>query len=193
MGGKGSGGHGRIHEPKVLVDDGRELWVRQHGESRQAFEAFAIYRDLSVSRSQRLVAEKLGKSQQLMGRWGVLWSWTRRADAWDAYLDAEARRETVREVIDMQKRQINIAEAMQVAGGEVIIRLATRLQAGDKGVKLSTNEARKLIDVGVRIERLNRGEPGEINEERVINVEDATDEQLERIARGEKASKVLKP
>jgi len=43
-------------------------WFRQKGESRKAYEAFAVYRDLGAARSQAKVAEQLGKSLELMKR-----------------------------------------------------------------------------------------------------------------------------
>ena len=46
-----------------------ELWERQDGETAQAFQAFAEYRDMGAERSLAKVAQKLGKSKPLMERW----------------------------------------------------------------------------------------------------------------------------
>lgn len=52
--------------PNRTKDD---LWERQPGESAQAYEAFAIYRDMGSNRSLRVVAEQLSKSDTLIKRW----------------------------------------------------------------------------------------------------------------------------
>ena len=44
-------------------------WDRQPGETRQAFEAFRIYRDQLSERSTVKVAKELGKSTALIHRW----------------------------------------------------------------------------------------------------------------------------
>jgi len=49
--------------PNRTKDD---LWERQPGESAQAYEAFAIYRDMGSNRSLRVVAEQLSKSDTLI-------------------------------------------------------------------------------------------------------------------------------
>ena len=69
-----------------------ERWERQDGESAQAFEGFALYRDMGAERSLAKVAQKLGKSKALMERWSVRWQWGQRAEAWDAEFDRMVRR-----------------------------------------------------------------------------------------------------
>ena len=54
--------------PNRTKDD---LWERQPGESAQAYEAFAIYRDMGSNRSLRVVAEQLSKSDTLIKRWST--------------------------------------------------------------------------------------------------------------------------
>ena len=38
-----------------------EVWERQEGETAQAFQAFAAYRDMGAERSLAKVAQKVGK------------------------------------------------------------------------------------------------------------------------------------
>ena len=52
-----------------MSKDREEIWERQPGESAQAFEAFKIYRDLGLKRSNQEVCKQLSKSRQLISRW----------------------------------------------------------------------------------------------------------------------------
>jgi hypothetical protein len=68
-------------------------WEMQEGESAQAFEAFAIYRDMRADRSLSRVGQKLGKSGGLIERWSSENSWQERVLAYDQYLDRREREE----------------------------------------------------------------------------------------------------
>ena len=72
-------------------------WDRQPNESPQAFEAFAIYRDMAYRRSLAAVAWKLSKSKTLLSRWSSAHGWVKRVAAWDAYNDRETRNELEQE------------------------------------------------------------------------------------------------
>ena len=58
-------------------------WGRLQNETEEAFEAFVLYRDMPVPRTQAAVAEQLGKSRSLISRWSAKHQWVRRADAAD--------------------------------------------------------------------------------------------------------------
>src|SRR5438445_12186926 len=66
-------------------------WDRQHGESRKAFEAFVIYRDLPGTRSSLAVAQKLACRRQTTQKWSASNDWYNRAPAWDQHQDQIAR------------------------------------------------------------------------------------------------------
>ena len=66
-------------------------WDRQPDESMQAFEAFAIYRDMAYERSLAAAAWKLRKTKKLLERWSAAHGWVKRVAAWDAYNDRESR------------------------------------------------------------------------------------------------------
>jgi hypothetical protein len=60
--------------------DGIEPWSRQSGESKQAFEAWLIYRDLGFRGTYTKVGEQLGKSVGLIERWALpSMAWKRRS------------------------------------------------------------------------------------------------------------------
>ena len=57
-------------------------WDRQADESPQAFEAFAIYRDMAYQRSLAAAGWKLHKSKKLLERWSAAHGWVKRVAAW---------------------------------------------------------------------------------------------------------------
>ena len=97
-----------------------EIWEKQTGESVHAFEAFAIYRDLGISRSFSKVCEQLGKSNTLMCRWSSRWQWVARCAAYDSYLDRQRRKVQEREIIEAKNRYVALSRG-------VLSKLATRL------------------------------------------------------------------
>lgn len=131
-------------------------WLRQPYESKQAYEAFTLYRDMGFKRSQVAVAAKLGKSTTLIARWGSLWHWMRRVNAWDDHLDYEATQAAFEEIVEMRKRHINIATALQVKGFQDFDKLDPN--------ELKPSERLNYIQEGVKLERISRGEPSEIQE-----------------------------
>jgi len=134
-------------------DTNLEPWERQKGESRQAFQAFAIYRDMGAARSLQKVAQQLSKSLALMKRWSEKWSWVARAAAWDAELDRRAREAQEKARAEMAERHIKEAMLFQQ---KVVERLKT-LEPDE----LSPSDLAKWFDIAVKVERLARGEPTE--------------------------------
>lgn len=96
--------------PNRTKDD---LWERQPGESAQAYEAFAIYRDMGSNRSLRVVAEQLSKSDTLIKRWSREKKWGERCRAYDNHFDDVARQEALRKYKKMRTRHIGIALQLQ--------------------------------------------------------------------------------
>lgn len=137
-------------------------------ESKEAFEAFAKYRDMGAGRSIRVVAEELGKSETLLNRWSSKHSWSRRAHSFDAELDRQKRLADLHEVGKMQRRQTRLALDMQDLGAIEIAKMLK--QARSRKKKRGDVDDRtilKLIEAGSKLERLNRGEPGEIVQSQV--------------------------
>lgn len=80
-----------------MIDDlAPKPWERQPSETRRAFYAFTLYRDLGPLRSGAKVREQLGISLRQVEKWSALNNWVERSNAYDAYND-ELRRERYRE------------------------------------------------------------------------------------------------
>jgi hypothetical protein len=88
-------------------------WERQDSESDRSFEAFEAYRQMGLARSLTKVAEKLGKSLQLIDRWALRDQWKMRVLAWDRH---EARLTNERVILgtaSMRERMTVLAMQMQ--------------------------------------------------------------------------------
>jgi hypothetical protein len=59
-------------------------WMRQKGESWQAFEAFACYRDFGPTRTHAKVGQAVGKHRSTLEEWSTKWMWVDRAASFDA-------------------------------------------------------------------------------------------------------------
>ena len=136
---------------------------KKKDESAEAFEAFTMYRDLGVGRSIRIVAEELSKSETLLNRWSSKHTWRRRAHSWDAELDRRKRHADVQELEKMRRRQIRLSLRMQEVGTIELEKMLKEVQKTKvKRSKIDERTILKLIEQGTKLERLNRGEPGEI-------------------------------
>ena len=73
-----------------------KAWERQPNESAKAFEAFKTYLEMGDERSYRKVAQKLNKSDTIIGRWGRDWNWQERIREYDNYVQAETDKKLVK-------------------------------------------------------------------------------------------------
>lgn len=106
----------------------RAPWERQFGESRKAFAAFAIYRDLGDSRTIASVRKQGGKTPRLYERWSIRWEWQSRVNAWQAELDGITRKVQQQEWAEMARRQAQQAIATQQLALNPIAAVLRRVQ-----------------------------------------------------------------
>ena len=92
------------------MSDGERLpWERQFGESRQAFKAFAFYRDMGDERGLRLAAERMERNRRLLDRWSSKWSWVSRVEAYEDYLDEIQRKVNEAAIIEAKEQHAALA------------------------------------------------------------------------------------
>ena len=150
------------------------VWLQQDDETNASYAAFCIYRDMGVRRSLRqtcktyyeladLPARTDGRVTQISS-WSQSFDWVERAWAYTAHLDRMARIEAVEAAKQMGRRHAAIASV-------AIAKAAERINALE-ATKLSTREAVALLDLGVKVERMARGQSAEDDE--------ATDDTAER-------------
>ena len=133
-------------------------WELMEGETAKPFEAFCIYRDMGTQRSVRKVAEKLSKSDTLIARWSTTYDWVKRATAWDAEQDRIARQAQVDEIVKMRKRHAKLA-------CDMLAKAAAALEVLPPG-EVKAGDVSRMVDVASKLERLSRGDVGDVIEER---------------------------
>ena len=135
-----------------------ELLERLPQESMKAYAAFCAYRDLGPDRSMAKAGEVLGKSQGLMEGWSAAYDWVKRATAWDDEQDRVARKAQMDEIKKMRVRHAKIAQ-------KALDKVSAALDKVNPDAMTNADMAR-LMDVASKLERLSRGDVGEVVEER---------------------------
>lgn len=133
-------------------------WERQERETNKQFEAFCLYRDMGVDRSQPKVAEQLSKSRQLIGRWSAANNWVERCSEWDSEQDRLNRIKQQKEIANMRVRHANAAYSLVGKGLKALQQLDIK--------DMSAADILKFINEGAKLERISRGDIGEVVEER---------------------------
>lgn len=135
-----------------------EIWGRLPEESAKAYEAFCAYRDLGPSRSIPKAGEIVGKGKGTLEPWSSKYNWPERAAAWDAEQDRIARKAQLDEIIKMRKRHAKIAE-------RALEKVSAALETINTD-EMSNSDIARLMEVSSKLERLSRGDVGEVIEER---------------------------
>ncbi|WP_328902302.1 hypothetical protein OHR86_22435 [Streptomyces sp. NBC_00441] len=147
-------------------------WERRDGETEPAFEAFRVYRDMGAVRTTRGVAQVLGKSAQLIGRWSSTHDWVARARAFDNQRDAEHLDATAEQEAELLSRLLDSAELMRHRAHQVLasaedispalavrmLEAAAKILATRRGIKTDEPDHQATVDVvALATELMNRG------------------------------------
>lgn len=142
-------------------------WERQENESQEQYDLFCIYRDMkaqSVDKKRTLerVQEQCGKSESWITKLSSRFNWKERAEAWDAELDRialeETKKEMLKEIRQMRKRQAEAGKFMQIKAIKALSRIPEE--------EIKPGDISRLVDIGSKLERLARGDVGDVIEER---------------------------
>lgn len=147
-------------------------WDRQPEESVQQYERFCAYRDMKYQaddpgrilsageklalghrtgqRSLRRLADQMGCSRQSLEVLSTRFHWKSRAEAYDLDVEARIRAENEAVLFKMRKVHADLARSMltKAARGLLLIQEDS----------LDAASVARLVDVGVKVERLSRGE-----------------------------------
>ena len=135
-----------------------EPWERQPEETTKAFEAFRVYRDLGAERSIAKAGKQLGKNRVTLEGWSSKFNWVERVAAWDAEQDRIARQEQAKAIKAMRNRHAGIAKAMIVKAGRALQKIPED--------EIKPGDISRMIEVAAKLERISRGDVGEVIEER---------------------------
>jgi hypothetical protein len=151
--------------------DQERPWARKHKlntstgkktiESTPAFAAFRAYCIMGSKRSLRLVARGLGKSQQLLSRWSVAWSWQERVRAYDDFAAVEETAAFIQERRSMARRQAQLGVLGQNIAATSLLAIQEQLKVAGQQRPLKVHEVMRLLDVSAKLERISRGENDE--------------------------------
>lgn len=135
-----------------------EPWERQPEETPKAFQAFCEYRDMGLERSLNKLVQKLHKNRTTLGEWSGKYNWVERCAAWDAEQDRIARQEQIKAIKAMRNRHAGMAKAMIVKAGRALNRIPDD--------EIRPSDISRMIEVASKLERISRGDVGEVIEER---------------------------
>ena len=157
---------------KKNANSAGELWERMPGESVKNYEYFCAYRDMryipaanpddvpkldfSRVRSIRRIAEQLNKSKQTIGDLSSRFNWSARCDAYDLYILRRQRDKNEMKILKMRENHATI--------GEQLWKRALRRMLTLKDDEIEAGDVVRMIDIGVKVERLSRGESTEKQE-----------------------------
>ncbi len=123
-------------------------WERQKGESGQAYEAFALYRDIGKSRTVSAVVKRLEKSRSLLDRWKARWNWEERVTAYDNEIERQAKEQVIKDRKTMLDRHVKIAMQVQKKALEALGKLSVD--------DMTPKDIKEYIRMATDLERLSR-------------------------------------
>ncbi len=138
--------------------ENNELWERMKGEGPRQYEHFAAYRDMkhltpTSSRSIRKLAKERGMARTTFEELSVKFNWVARCEAYDLYLTEKTRLQNEADIEEMRKNHA-------LLGSQMIRKAAKRLLTIPEE-EITASDIVRLVDAGVKIERLSRGESTE--------------------------------
>ena len=157
---------------KRLQAPSAEPWEQMTGETVQQYEKFCAYRDMRYiapsgtgdlprldftrERSIRGLARKLGLSRKTLEPLSARFQWVERCEAYDLYILRRLKEKGEAEILKMHENHAAIAAQM--------LKKAMRRLLTMQEEEIAASDMVRMVDVGVKIERLSRGESTERQE-----------------------------
>ena len=127
-----------------------ELWERQPAETDREWQIWLAYRDMYPSKrpSYREVAEQLGTTVAVVKKVAARWDFPVRLQAWAKYVDNLILKQRQQEILDMNKKHIEMAQALNE-------KLAIAINAIDP-YELAPKDIKGLLQLSTELERKAR-------------------------------------
>jgi hypothetical protein len=138
-------------------------WERLPGESARSYGAFCVFRDIGARRSlreccRRFYGDGSTANVRQISSWSSKWKWVDRCRAWDDHLDQQARAEQER----LRKEMVQLHAQAARAAVEKALEAIRRTVPPD----LKPADIIKWLVEAAKLERVSRGEPETIQEQR---------------------------
>jgi hypothetical protein len=143
-------------------------WERLSNEGIAAYEKFSAYRDMrynagkldiAVKRSVRGLAKKLpkgaGGNHKYLQQLSTRWHWIARAEAYDEHMAELSRLQNEADIIKMREYHAKL--------GQQLSKRALQRLLSIQDQDISASDIVRMVDTGVKVERLSRGESTEHN------------------------------
>lgn len=180
-----------------------EPWERMANENAAHYDKFCAYRDMryigvngdkpkpgelrrpdiTIRRSIRGLADAMGVSRKALEPLSARFAWVERAEAYDDDIMRRIKEKNEADILKMHDTHARIAAQM-------LTKATARLLTLPEG-EISPSDVARLVDIGVKIERLSRGEAtenqhisGDINthHKESLDLSSLTEEDLHRLA-----------
>ena len=102
------------------------------------------------------LARHLDKSRALMGQWSKRWNWSTRVFDYDVYIEHLSRKSLEKKRIEMAERHADVSQVLISEATKALAKLQTSTD------DLTPEQLLRFLEVGIKNERLSRGEPSEI-------------------------------
>jgi hypothetical protein len=134
------------------------------GESSKAYAHFCVYRDAGKERSLRKLAADAKTTSQLrqLQHWSSRWKWVERCQEYEDRLEYQGRLQQEKQRREMNERHAKVGQFSQNVALRRLEKLVRDIEEGKS--TMSAADTARLLDIGVKIERLARGEPTDVQE-----------------------------
>jgi len=149
---------------KPNADEEKHEWDRQPGESSKSYHHFNLYLNMGASRSLRQMANVPGCTsvRRQLNRWSSKWRWVERCQQYDDYAERQLRLQQEKERLEMHKRHAKTGMFAQNLALRKLEKLSGKIEQDED--RVSAGDAARILEIGVKVERLARGESTESHE-----------------------------